>query len=58
MLPYLEKMIASFISYAPNMKKSTPEEAVGSVWSVAENASLEKGDGGSFVSHNGNKQWL
>lgn len=57
-MPHLEKMIASFISYAPNMKKNTSEEAVDAVWSVAENSSLEKGDGGSFLSHKGNKQWL
>ncbi|KAL2108138.1 hypothetical protein VUR80DRAFT_4182 [Thermomyces stellatus] len=57
-LPYLQKLAAAFMSYAPDMKKSTPEEAVDAVWSVAEDASLEKGHGGSFVSHKGNKQWL
>ena len=40
------------------MKKSTPEEAVDAVWSVVENSSLEKGHGGAFLSHKGNKQWL
>lgn len=57
-MPYLQKMVASFIEYAPDMKKSTPEYAVDAVLSVVENASLERGDGGSFLSHKGNREWL
>ncbi|KAI9797714.1 MAG: hypothetical protein M1833_005375 [Piccolia ochrophora] len=34
------------------------EESVKAMLKVVENASVEKGDGGSFVSHLGNKKWL
>jgi len=36
----------------------TPEESVKAVISVYEKASVANGDGGSFVSHFGNKQWV
>jgi len=52
-------MILKFMKYAPHFKGPiTPEESVGLVMKVIESKSVEKGDGGSFVSHFGNKQWL
>ncbi|KAI1825869.1 NAD(P)-binding protein [Xylaria intraflava] len=48
-----------FTKYAPHFKgAASPEEAARDVLSVVHNASLEKGDGGQFLSHYGNKQWL
>ncbi|KAA8642704.1 hypothetical protein EYZ11_012319 [Aspergillus tanneri] len=55
----LMEMLGSFAEYAPNFKMpSTVEAAVKDVISVMNKASVENGDGGSFVSHYGNKQWL
>jgi hypothetical protein len=48
-----------FKQYAPHFNgPSTPESAVKDVILVFEKASVENGDGGAFVSHLGNKQWL
>ncbi|RYP83992.1 hypothetical protein DL769_001248 [Monosporascus sp. CRB-8-3] len=53
------EMTAKFAKMAPHFKGPiTPEESVRSVLAVIENASVDRGDGGSFVSHLGNKQWL
>jgi len=50
---------AKFAKYAPHFRGPiTPEESVKAVMNVVANASIEKGDGGAFVSHFGNKQWL
>jgi hypothetical protein len=55
----LMAMTAKFQQYAPHFKGPiTPEESVKQVISVYEKASLANGDGGSFVSHLGTKQWL
>ncbi|KAK4234446.1 hypothetical protein C8A03DRAFT_47221 [Achaetomium macrosporum] len=55
----LEGVLAKFKSYAPHFTGPTrPEDAIRDVISVWERASVENGDGGSFVSHHGNKQWL
>ena len=55
----LQSLMGKFMTYAPHFKgPATPEYAVGAVSKVWENASVEKGDGGAFVSHLGNKQWL
>ncbi|RJE22141.1 Short chain dehydrogenase [Aspergillus sclerotialis] len=55
----LSGMFAKFVEYAPHFKgPSTPESAARDVISVMHKASVEKGDGGSFVSHFGNKQWI
>ncbi|KAI1136412.1 NAD(P)-binding protein [Hypoxylon sp. FL0543] len=55
----LEKMLHKFAEYAPHFKGPiTPEESVRCVINVMNNASVERGDGGSFVSHFGTKQWL
>lgn len=53
------KMVANFAEYAPGFKGPiTPEESVNKVMGVINNASVEKGDGGAFISHLGSKQWL
>ncbi|EEP76439.1 conserved hypothetical protein [Uncinocarpus reesii 1704] len=53
------KTMASFKTYAPDFKGPiTPEESVKDMMKVIEGASLENGDGGAFVSHKGNQQWL
>ena len=52
-------MLGRFAEYAPDFRGPiTPRESVGRVLSVIDKASVEGGDGGSFVSHFGNKQWL
>ncbi|RDA93283.1 hypothetical protein CP533_2048 [Ophiocordyceps camponoti-saundersi (nom. inval.)] len=52
-------LVQKFIQYAPHFTgPATPEAAIRDVISVWERASLENGDGGSYVSHHGNKQWL
>ncbi|EXJ90068.1 hypothetical protein A1O3_03136 [Capronia epimyces CBS 606.96] len=52
-------MMGKFAQYAPNFKgPATPEESVKALISVYEKASVAGGDGGAFVSHFGNKQWL
>ncbi|PLB49744.1 NAD(P)-binding protein [Aspergillus steynii IBT 23096] len=55
----LMRMLGSFKEYAPYIEgPATPEESVKDVLYVMDNASVEKGHGGSFLSHHGNKQWL
>jgi NAD(P)-dependent dehydrogenase (short-subunit alcohol dehydrogenase family) len=55
----LQSLFGKFAQYAPHFKgPATPEEATRDVINVWENASIEKGDGGAFVSHLGSKQWL
>ncbi|KAI0127359.1 hypothetical protein BJ170DRAFT_625098 [Xylariales sp. AK1849] len=55
----LMAMVAGFQAYAPNWTGPiTPEASVKAVVSVIEKANVEAGDGGSFVSHFGNKQWI
>lgn len=55
----LAAVSAKFQQYAPHFKGPiTPEESVKKVISVYEKASVANGDGGSFVSHLGTKQWL
>lgn len=52
-------MMQKFVEYAPHFTgPSTPNAAIKDVISVIDKASVEKGDGGSFVSHFGNKQWI
>ncbi|KAF7552728.1 hypothetical protein G7Z17_g4117 [Cylindrodendrum hubeiense] len=54
-----KQMIAQFSEYAPGWKgPTTPESSVKDVLSVIRSKSVEAGDGGSFVSHLGNQQWL
>lgn len=55
----LQKMAGAFAQYAPDFKgPATPESSVKDVLSVINKSSVANGDGGSFVSHFGNKQWL
>lgn len=52
-------MMGKFQAYAPHFKgPMSPEESVKAVTSVFEKASVANGDGGSFVSHFGTKQWI
>lgn len=52
-------LMQKFADYAPHFKgPDTPEQSVTAVRSVIDNASIEKGNGGDFLSHYGNKQWL
>ncbi|KAI1109346.1 NAD(P)-binding protein [Nemania sp. NC0429] len=45
--------------YQPNFKGPVSTEvAINAVIKTWENASIEKGDGGAFISHLGNKQWI
>ncbi|KAI6086393.1 putative short chain dehydrogenase [Hypoxylon rubiginosum] len=51
--------LVKFADYAPNFKgPDTPEASTQAVKSVWEKASVDNGDGGAFLSHFGNKQWL
>ena len=51
-------MASKFAEYAPHFRGPiTPEESVGHVTSVIDNATVDT-MGGQFVSHFGNKQWL
>jgi hypothetical protein len=50
---------AKFLAYAPHYTgQSLPVDSVRDVLSVVEKSSLENGNGGTYVSHFGNKQWL
>jgi hypothetical protein len=50
---------AKLQEHYPSFKGAiTPEESVRAVVSVFEKASVANGDGGSFVSHLGTKQWV
>jgi len=52
-------MGGKFMEYAPHFKGPiSVEESVESLMNVVNNASLEKGDAGAFLSHLGNKSWL
>ena len=58
-LPKLIAQVEKFKAYAPDFAgPATPEESVRDVLKVVESKSLENGDGGAFISHLGNKQWL
>jgi hypothetical protein len=51
-------MFASFRKHNPTFTgPMSPQAAVQKVMKVAQEATVEK-DGGSFVSHHGNKEWL
>ncbi|KAK8039619.1 short chain dehydrogenase [Apiospora rasikravindrae] len=55
----LGRLMQSFKEYAPHFEKpATPEEAIRDVIKVWETSSIENGNGGAFLSHKGNKQWL
>ncbi|KAI0860836.1 putative short chain dehydrogenase [Xylaria cubensis] len=51
--------LGKITAYAPHFKGPiSTEESVRCIKSVWEKASIENGDGGSFVSHLGTKQWV
>ncbi|KAF1922279.1 putative short chain dehydrogenase [Didymella exigua CBS 183.55] len=51
--------VGKLAAYAPHFKGPiSTEESVRAVRSVWEKASIENGNGGAFVSHLGNKQWV
>jgi hypothetical protein len=53
-----KQMVGLFKDYAPHFTGPiSPEESVEMVLSVIDKATVDK-DGGAFVSHYGNKQWL
>jgi len=55
----LGKLAAKFAQYEPNFKGPIPtEESVKLMRSVIDNASVEKGHGGDFLSQFGSKRWL
>jgi hypothetical protein len=50
---------SKFAAYAPHFKAAdSPADSAKAVLEVLEKSSLANGDGGAFVSHFGNKQWL
>lgn len=52
-------MLTAFREYAPHFRgPSTPEAAVRDVLSVMHRASVQNGNGGTFVSHYGTQQFL
>lgn len=52
-------MMGKFMEYAPHFAGAdSPEVAVKALRGVWEGASIEKGNGGDFVSHYGTKTWL
>jgi hypothetical protein len=55
----LMAFVGKLAAYAPHFKGPiSTEESVRALRSVWEKASVENGDGGTFVSHLGNKQWV
>ena len=55
----LGAMLGKFATYAPDFKgPSPPDVAVKAMRSVITNASIEKGHGGTVLSHKGDKQYL
>ena len=52
-------MGAKFAAYAPHFKApDTPQESVNTMLKLFEKSSIKNSNGGTFVSHLGNKQWL
>lgn len=48
-----------FAEWAPHFTGPlTPEQSIDAVLTVIDEKSVENGDGGSFISHWGNKEWL
>lgn len=53
------EFVGKLATYAPHFKGPiSTEESVRAIRSVWDKASIENGDGGTFVSHLGNKQWV
>lgn len=48
-----------FAAYAPHFTRAlTPEESIAAMLKVIAEKSVDHEDGGCFISHLGNKQWL
>lgn len=55
----LQDIAGKFAAYAPHFTApTTPQESVEDMLRLLEKSSIEKGNGGTFVSQFGNKQWL
>lgn len=55
----MKKFMERVAQYAPHFKGLTPvDEAVWVMRGTWERASIEGGFAGSFVSHNGDQQWI
>ncbi|KAM3069053.1 hypothetical protein ACMFMG_004233 [Clarireedia jacksonii] len=55
----LKKVMENFQTYAPHFKGGVPvDEAIRTIRSLWERASIETGYAGAFVSQFGNKQWI
>lgn len=53
------EMGMKFAKWAPQFTGPlTPEQSIAAVLKVINEKSVENGDGGSFISHWGNKEWL
>ncbi|CAP68181.1 uncharacterized protein PODANS_7_4950, partial [Podospora anserina S mat+] len=58
-LAAVEPLLSIFKEYSPGYERpKAPEVSVRMMRDVIEASSLEKGDGGAFVSHYGNQQWV
>jgi hypothetical protein len=54
-----QELAMKFATYAPHFTRMlTTEESVSAVLNVIDTKSVEAGDGGKFISHLGNQQWL
>lgn len=47
-----------FDKYSPGNTPFTPEAAAKNVLAAVERSSLENGNGGGFLSHNGTQRWM
>ncbi len=55
----VQDMMQKFALVNPNFTGPiSPKESVEKMMVVIEKASCENGDGGAFISHHGNKEWL
>ncbi len=55
----LQDLAGKFAAYAPHFTApATPQESVNDMLKLFERSSIKNGNGGTFVSHFGNKQWL
>jgi len=58
-LTRLSGLVEKFKAYTPNLTPpNSPEGAADGIMKLVYQSSLEKGNGGSFISHNGTQNWL
>ena len=58
-MPKMGEIMKKLSAYAPHFTgPEAPEPAVKDVLSVINRSSVENGNGGTFVSHFGDKQWI